>query len=74
MRSSQTRLEPHIEKITVEVSTDKDQFVPAFFLSPGPMEFSLKEHVNALEYETLTIVLDTQNTFHFESCLPIDSG
>jgi hypothetical protein len=38
-----------MEKIAVKVSTDKDQIVAALFLSPSPIEFSLKEHVNALQ-------------------------
>jgi hypothetical protein len=45
--SCKANLEPHIEKIAVKVSTDKDQIVAALFLSPGSIELPLKEHVNA---------------------------
>jgi hypothetical protein len=46
-----------MEKIAVKVSTDKDQIVAALFLSPCSIEFTLEEHVNALKYEALVIVL-----------------
>jgi hypothetical protein len=55
--SSRACLEPHVEKITVAVSTDKNQTGPALFFSPGPIEFSLEKHVNALKYEALLMVL-----------------
>ncbi len=45
-----------MEKIAVKVSTDKDQIVAALFLSPGSIEFTLEEHVNALKYEALVMV------------------
>ncbi len=45
-----------MEKIAIEVSTDKDQIVAAFYISPGPIEFTLEEHVNALKYEALVMV------------------
>ncbi len=54
--SSQTRLEPHIEKIAIEVSTDKDQIVAALFLSPCSIELPLQAQVNAPKHEALVMV------------------
>jgi hypothetical protein len=60
-----------MEKIAAKVSTDKDQIVAPLFLPPGSIEFTLKEHVNALKYEALVMVLDTHNALHAENILPL---
>ena len=49
MLSCKACFEPHMEKIAVKVSTDKDQIVAASFLSPGLIELPLKKHVNAVK-------------------------
>ena len=57
---------------SVEVTTDKDQFIrPGLARLPGPVRPAVEQHMDPLEHEPLVVPLDVQHALHAENVRPL---
>ena len=72
IHSGQAAPEPRVQRLAVQVASDKDQLTLALqFILPGAIGLALEEHVNTLEHKAIGLSLDIEDALHAEDVLTL---